>query len=66
MTVLKDIPEKWFPVVLPLQRKKQKGLNGDKKKRAGTSLCEHYVPVFTVIIIIIIIVVVVAMRWLSV
>ncbi|XP_070768628.1 phospholipid-transporting ATPase ID [Enoplosus armatus] len=36
MTVLKDIPEKWFPVVLPLQRKKQKGLNGAKSKKRRT------------------------------
>ncbi|XP_034083879.1 phospholipid-transporting ATPase ID isoform X1 [Gymnodraco acuticeps] len=35
MTVPKDIPEKWFPLVLPLKRNKQKGLNGatSKKKR---------------------------------
>ncbi|XP_074539982.1 phospholipid-transporting ATPase ID isoform X1 [Halichoeres trimaculatus] len=36
MTVLKDIPEKWFPLVLPLQRKKQKGLNGAKAKKSRT------------------------------
>ncbi|XP_044065256.1 phospholipid-transporting ATPase ID isoform X1 [Siniperca chuatsi] len=36
MTVLTDIPEKWFPVVLPLQRKKQKGLNGAKSKKRQT------------------------------
>lgn len=42
MTVLKDIPEKWFPVVLfPLQGKKKRGLDGrkSKKRRTGTSLC---------------------------
>ncbi|XP_047196670.1 phospholipid-transporting ATPase ID [Hippoglossus stenolepis] len=33
MTVLKEIPEKWFPVLLPLQRKKQKGLDGGKSKK---------------------------------
>ncbi|KAF3839746.1 hypothetical protein F7725_018463 [Dissostichus mawsoni] len=35
MTVPKDIPEKWFPLVFPLKRNKQKGLNGatSKKKR---------------------------------
>ncbi|XP_044214451.1 phospholipid-transporting ATPase ID isoform X2 [Thunnus albacares] len=36
MTVPKDIPEKWFPVVLSLQRKKQKGLNGSKSKKRRT------------------------------
>lgn len=40
MTVPKEIPEKWFPVILPQQRKKQKGLDGgkSKKKRTGTNL----------------------------
>ncbi|KAM9353829.1 phospholipid-transporting ATPase ID [Symphorus nematophorus] len=36
MTVLKDIPEKWFPIVLPLQRQKQKGLSGAKAKKKRT------------------------------
>ncbi|KAM8734430.1 phospholipid-transporting ATPase ID isoform 3-T3 [Acanthopagrus schlegelii] len=36
MTVLKDLPEKWFPVVLPLQRRKQKGLNGAKSQKKRT------------------------------
>lgn len=40
MTVLKDIPEKWFPVVLPIQKKKETGFGGkqSKKKRTGTRL----------------------------
>ncbi|KAL7392859.1 hypothetical protein ABVT39_002674 [Epinephelus coioides] len=36
MTVPKDIPEKWFPLVLPVKRKKQKGLNGAKSKKNRT------------------------------
>ncbi|KAM7420818.1 hypothetical protein PAMA_015165 [Pampus argenteus] len=36
MTVPKDIPEKWFPVVLSLKRKKQKGLNGAISKKRRT------------------------------
>ncbi|KAI1885949.1 hypothetical protein AGOR_G00209020 [Albula goreensis] len=36
MTIPKDIPEKWFPIVLPLKRKKQEGLNSTKEKRKGT------------------------------
>ncbi|GLD63668.1 phospholipid-transporting ATPase ID-like isoform X1, partial [Lates japonicus] len=36
MTVPKEIPEKWFPIVLPLQRKKQKGLDGGKSKKKRT------------------------------
>ncbi|KAM7383468.1 hypothetical protein PAMP_003116 [Pampus punctatissimus] len=36
MTVPKDIPEKWFPVVLSLKRKKQKGCNGAKSKKRKT------------------------------
>ncbi|XP_004541353.1 phospholipid-transporting ATPase ID isoform X1 [Maylandia zebra] len=37
MTVLKDIPEKWFPVVLfPLQGKKKRGLDGRKSKKRRT------------------------------
>ncbi len=34
MTILKDIPEKWFPIVLPLKRKKE-GLNNATKIRKG-------------------------------
>ncbi|XP_028985138.1 phospholipid-transporting ATPase ID [Betta splendens] len=33
MTVLKEIPEKWFPIILPQQRKKHKGLDGGKSKK---------------------------------
>ncbi|XP_036394811.1 phospholipid-transporting ATPase ID isoform X1 [Megalops cyprinoides] len=36
MTIPKDIPEKWFPIVLPLKRKKQEGLNADKERRERT------------------------------
>ncbi|XP_030605028.1 phospholipid-transporting ATPase ID [Archocentrus centrarchus] len=37
MTVIKDIPEKWFPVVLlPLQGKKKRGLDGRKSKKRRT------------------------------
>ncbi|KAM9851992.1 phospholipid-transporting ATPase ID [Aulostomus maculatus] len=36
MTVLKDIPEKWFPVVLSLQRQKKKGLDGVQSKKRRT------------------------------
>ncbi|TNN75747.1 Phospholipid-transporting ATPase ID [Liparis tanakae] len=36
MTIPKEIPEKWFPFVLPLKRKKQKGLNGAKSKKRCT------------------------------
>ncbi|XP_076592980.1 phospholipid-transporting ATPase ID [Chaetodon auriga] len=36
MTVLKDLPEKWFPIVLPLQGKKQTRLNGGKSKKKRT------------------------------
>ncbi|KAM9724378.1 phospholipid-transporting ATPase ID isoform 1-T1 [Menidia menidia] len=32
MTVLNEIPDKWFPIVLPLHRKKKKGLDGKSKK----------------------------------
>ncbi|XP_036823272.1 phospholipid-transporting ATPase ID isoform X1 [Oncorhynchus mykiss] len=32
MTIPKDIPEKWFPIVLPLQQKKQQGLAAKTKK----------------------------------
>ncbi|KAL6109500.1 atp8b2 [Pungitius sinensis] len=35
MTIPAEIPEKWFPLVLPLKRKKQKGLNGAKSKKKG-------------------------------
>ena len=40
MTVPKEIPVKWFPIVLPLQRKKQRGLDGgkSKKRRTGTTV----------------------------
>uniref|UniRef100_UPI003AAB9F9D phospholipid-transporting ATPase ID isoform X1 n=1 Tax=Centroberyx gerrardi TaxID=166262 RepID=UPI003AAB9F9D len=33
MTIPKEIPEKWFPIVLPLQRKKQQGLGAKSKKK---------------------------------
>ncbi|XP_070822496.1 phospholipid-transporting ATPase ID [Chaetodon trifascialis] len=36
MTVLKDFPEKWFPIVFPLQGKKQTRLNGGKSKKKRT------------------------------
>uniref|UniRef100_UPI0037E86E99 phospholipid-transporting ATPase ID n=1 Tax=Semicossyphus pulcher TaxID=241346 RepID=UPI0037E86E99 len=36
MTIPKDIPEKWFPLVLPLQRQKLKGLIGEKSKKSLT------------------------------
>ncbi|KAM4567722.1 phospholipid-transporting ATPase ID isoform 2-T2 [Fundulus diaphanus] len=37
MTVLKEIPEKWFPVVLlPTQKKKNAGLGGGKSKKKRT------------------------------
>ncbi|KAL2084185.1 hypothetical protein ACEWY4_019703 [Coilia grayii] len=35
MTVPKDIPDKWFPMVLPLQRKKRNQVAGGIKKRKG-------------------------------
>ena len=39
MTIPKDIPEKWFPIVLPLQQKKQQGLAAKTKKTwTGTSV----------------------------
>uniref|UniRef100_A0A8C2G0W7 Phospholipid-transporting ATPase n=1 Tax=Cyprinus carpio TaxID=7962 RepID=A0A8C2G0W7_CYPCA len=34
MTILKDIPEKWFPIILPLKRKKE-GLSNATKIRKG-------------------------------
>lgn len=45
MTIPKDIPEKWFPIVLPLQQKKQQGLDAakTKKKWTGTSVCHCHV-----------------------
>ncbi|KAK6326887.1 hypothetical protein J4Q44_G00025320 [Coregonus suidteri] len=36
MTIPKDIPEKWFPIVLPLQQKKQQGLDAAKTKKKWT------------------------------
>ncbi|XP_032374877.1 phospholipid-transporting ATPase ID [Etheostoma spectabile] len=36
MTVPKDIPDKWFPLVLPLKRKKQKAVNGVKSTKKRT------------------------------
>ncbi|KAM6967433.1 phospholipid-transporting ATPase ID [Aplochiton taeniatus] len=35
MTIPKDIPDKWFPIVLPLQRKKQQGFDAAKAKKKG-------------------------------
>ncbi|XP_063055580.1 phospholipid-transporting ATPase ID [Engraulis encrasicolus] len=35
MTVPKDIPDKWFPMILPLQRKKRNQVAGGIKKRKG-------------------------------
>ncbi|XP_066577665.1 phospholipid-transporting ATPase ID isoform X4 [Amia ocellicauda] len=37
MTIPKDIPEKWFPIVVPLKRKKQEGINCVKGARKGTA-----------------------------
>lgn len=34
MTIPKDIPEKWFPIILPLKRKKE-GLTNSTKIRNG-------------------------------
>jgi len=34
MTIPKDIPEKWFPIILPLKRKKE-GLTNTTKIRNG-------------------------------
>lgn len=36
MTLMKDFPVKWIPVVLPLRRQKQKGLKGAKSNKKGT------------------------------
>nr|XP_023698970.1 phospholipid-transporting ATPase ID-like [Paramormyrops kingsleyae] len=36
MTIPKDIPEKWFPLLLPLKRKKQVRLSAAKGTRSGT------------------------------
>ncbi|XP_048881278.1 phospholipid-transporting ATPase ID isoform X1 [Brienomyrus brachyistius] len=36
MTIPKDIPEKWFPLFLPLKRKKQERLSAAKETRSGT------------------------------
>ncbi|XP_055781024.1 phospholipid-transporting ATPase ID-like isoform X1 [Salvelinus fontinalis] len=36
MTIPKDIPEKWFPIILPLQQKKQQGLDAAKTKKKWT------------------------------
>ncbi|XP_056143015.1 phospholipid-transporting ATPase ID [Lampris incognitus] len=36
MTIPKDIPEKWLPIVLPLQRQKQRGLDASKARKPRT------------------------------
>lgn len=37
MTIPKEIPEKWFPIILPLKRKKEGISNATKiRKGAGT------------------------------
>lgn len=48
MTIPKDIPEKWFPIIIPLKRKKE-GLSSSTKirKRAGTFTLEIFVQFLT-------------------
>lgn len=46
MTIPKDIPEKWFPIILPLKRKKE-GLTNTTKIRNGAGTFALRCQLFT-------------------